>query len=705
MSQSSKKIGVLKLFRKIFRLRVLLPILVLLPLVSIVFFNLKDNVWDFRDSDTETSTVASPDEPYKDGYTSVRYLKQGWSKNQSLWFYSTTQGSDLLPYNFFIALQQADGKRALADNENVKRWRYLPRGKTSHNPDGLPVGFVKDSYRDRDYLGLSCSACHTTQISYKQTALRIDGGPAMADMEGFLRDLAAALDATAQLDPANQQCASASTRCTEFVDKVQKLGGYKNKEEIVADLYKYRWQINSYIAINGSDVPYGYARLDAFGRIYNRVLEHVLLTDQISDLLPEIYTDPAELAAVKAALAPVLSGEQKDHAVERVLPLLTDAQRRTFLKTIFNPPNAPVSYPFLWDIAQHDYVQWNGIASNAGLGPLGRNAGEVIGVFGTLDWNVSKKFSLSALIGGQGLKKDHISYESSVYVHNLRLIESQLKDLQSPEWQPDVLGAIDSKARDRGEIQFNQHCAACHAQIKRDDPNRRVVASMSKLEAAGTDPGMAANSVADQGRSGFLRNQYVGAGGTGDILINKKAPAAALLTKTTTGVVADPYPNANYLRRVSDWITDLAVAYFTNDIKASLKSGNYNPDTTANPYASLLSYKGRSLNGIWATAPYLHNGSVPTLYDILLPARRKGDPAGDDYRPDKFRVGSREFDPAKVGFITEGYEGFLFDTSLPANSNAGHEYGTIHDGTLEKRGLKPLTPDQRKDLLEYLKSL
>src|SRR3546814_3378304 len=53
----------------------------------------------------------------------------------------------------------------------------------------------------------------------------------------------------------------------------------------------------------------------------------------------------------------------------------------------FNSPNAPVSYPFLWDATRSDFVQWNGVASNALLGPLGRNTGEVIGVFAILDWH------------------------------------------------------------------------------------------------------------------------------------------------------------------------------------------------------------------------------------------------------------------------------------------------------------------------------
>ena len=117
-----------------------------------------------------------------------------------------------------------------------------------------------------------------------------------------------------------------------------------------------------------------------------------------------------------------------------------------------------------------------------------------------------------------------------------------------------------------------------------------------------------------------------------------------------------------------------------------VKAGSYTPDTTAAPFESLRAYKGRSLNGIWATAPYLHNGSVPTLYDLLLPA---------DQRPKKFMVGSRKLDPDKVGFEhdLDKYNGFLFDTSLPTNSNAGHEYGT------------GLTDPERKDLVAYLKTL
>ena len=128
-----------------------------------------------------------------------------------------------------------------------------------------------------------------------------------------------------------------------------------------------------------------------------------------------------------------------------------------------------------------------------------------------------------------------------------------------------------------------------------------------------------------------------------------------------------------------------------------MKVGSYKPDTTAEPFASIKAYKGRPWNGIWATAPYLHNGSVPTLYDLLLPATsRDSDPPETQYRPTKFMVGSRELDVEKVGFKhgeTE-YEGFLFDTSKPSNSNEGHEYQ-----------VRRFTDQDRWDLVEFLKSL
>jgi hypothetical protein len=228
----------------------------------------------------------------------------------------------------------------------------------------------------------------------------------------------------------------------------------------------------------------------------------------------------------------------------------------------------------------------------------------------------------------------------------------------------------------------------------------------------------------------------------GDILLGQRAPVSALLTKATIGVVANPEPDKWFLQRWGEWAYNLATGFRDNVIKPSIKHGDYDPDTTANPVASLKSYKARPLNGIWATAPYLHNGSIPTLYDLLLPKKRPGDPESGEYRPDEFVVGSREFDPVKVGFKSSGYEGFTFNTRgiwddrtggyTKGNSNAGHEYGARRladesdgpadqkikeqceddkvkdedlDPSIKDKCLYPMSREDRLDLVEYMKTL
>jgi len=99
-------------------------------------------------------------------------------------------------------------------------------------------------------------------------------------------------------------------------------------------------------------------------------------------------------------------------------------------------------------------------------------------------------------------------------------------------------------------------------------------------------------------------------------------------------------------------------------------------------------YLNTPLDGIWARAPYLHNGSVPTLVDLL---------ETPENRPAQFYRGYNVYDPAKVGFISTGPQaeeaGFLYDTSVPGNGNGGHLYGT------------DLSSAEKAMLIEYLKKL
>lgn len=667
---------------------VLLLVVVAPPLVTALL-----HAREASDSAPDRGAATVAHDEFGDSYTSVRYLEQNWAPQDSLWFYTTTQGSDLIPYDFFMVLEQRGSTNLFRSNENMNKFRYLPQHATVSNPDGLPVGFVKDNYLNKSYMGLTCAACHTGQINYRGVGMRIDGGPGSADMVQFLLALAEAMRAVNN-DPAVGE---------RFVKAVLARGAYTSKEQVLKDAATYTERLESYNFINDSTVDYGYARLDAFGRIYNRTLEHLLNRKQLEAVLRN-KLDQAEMDAALPGTKTTLSSADRDRLIMYLKKSIHNAEWAK--KELFIEANAPVSYPFLWDVPQHDVVQWNGLGNNAGLGVLGRDTGEVIGVFATLDWQESREYSLTSLLAGGGIKRNTIQFNSSVNAENLRRIEARLVSLQSPQWPKEVFGAssYDPVRVRRGERLFNQYCVSCHATIERSSPDRRIVAYMSKLEEAGTDPVMAENSIKYKGYSGILRNSYVGAG-VGDILLDKKAPVAALLTKATSSVLETSDPDKTFVQRWAEWLFNIARDYFSNQIKPSNKQGNYTIDTPINPYASLSAYKGRALNGIWATAPYLHNGSVPTLYDLLLPAKCPAGAKEGECRPAKFQVGSREFDPFKVGLKSEGYKGFAFDTGLPGNSNGGHEYGAVRMKVADGETLPPLSKEQRLDLLDYLKTL
>ena len=97
---------------------------------------------------------------------SIQTLSQGWTNKDARWFYNIPQGSRLIPYDWFLHLERADGTTALRSADNIRRLGYLPRTTSDDNPDGLPIGFTKDKGTDGDWLGFTCAACHTAQINY-----------------------------------------------------------------------------------------------------------------------------------------------------------------------------------------------------------------------------------------------------------------------------------------------------------------------------------------------------------------------------------------------------------------------------------------------------------------------------------------------------------------------------------------------------------
>jgi hypothetical protein len=211
----------------------------------------------------------------------------------------------------------------------------------------------------------------------------------------------------------------------------------------------------------------------------------------------------------------------------------------------------------------------------------------------------------------------------------LHELEGLIHKLSAPKWPVNILGPIDQTKAAAGEKIFNDTCRGCH--------QNRLVA----LDDIGTDP--------------------------------QRAHSFGL--PVAKGV---PFPDA-----VKPILDGLKARAFVQDGISAADQAAWDANPTI--WRATGQYLARPLTGVWATAPYLHNGSVPTVSDLLNPAER----------PAKFIVGNREYDPAKLGYATVG-NGWTFDTSQPGNGNTGHagaKYGTN------------LTKDQKDALLEYLKTM
>ncbi|MFO0889517.1 MAG: di-heme-cytochrome C peroxidase [Isosphaeraceae bacterium] len=552
---------------------------------------------------TRSTDVANQD-PLGEPVSEVVYLGQGWTPEQSLDFYFTSQGSQILPYDWFLALEQADSTALFRDSQNMLRFRHLPQRQDRWNPDGLPVGFVAGEGSARRWLGLTCAACHTTEIRYKGVGYRVDGAPTQADVAAMLTSLTYAMQRTfddpgkferfaARVQGRGNSQAGRTILRAQLAKEIERREGYNLRN------------FPGYVPKRTPPAPANYGRLDAVGAIVNEVYFH----------------------AVKSPTSPVENTR---------------------------PANAPVSFPCIWDAPYQGLEQWLGIAKSGGvldIDSLSRNVGEVIGVFG--DLAIPNEPSI-------------LGYASSIKMLNLVSLEDSLKTLWSPQW-PSAFPAIDQAAAEKGRAIYHRarSCVTCHALIKdRTSPGRVAAAS---LHAVGTDPLSWANFFGRKGPSGKLQGANVNL-----IPFTRKIPAIAdastMLTNEVVGaILGSPWP--------------------APPDELSKVSLGLDPSAAATRALAAPQYKARPLNGAWATAPYLHNGSVPNLSELFKPAAR---------RMKSFSIGTLTYDPLNVGFRTDAPGFPKFDTSAPGSSNMGHEgdeYGTN------------LSDEEKHQLLEYLKTL
>jgi hypothetical protein len=342
----------------------------------------------------------------------------------------------------------------------------------------------------------------------------------------------------------------------------------------------------------------------------------------------------------------------------------------------FWPADAPVSFPALWGAYDYMWVQWNGSINQ----PMARNISQAITGSPRMEY-----------------KDPADPYKSKIDVKILHELEQLTRKLTPPQWpkghfekaEDNKAFEIDFAVATDGKALFKDRCAGCHVpkysetkQYKKKFLDLNVIA----LNFIGTDPAHATRFGDRQVVTGMLDKGTI--------------RAKDYMKLATTEIRNQRYVEQDVRKEKYAEMDGFRENEWRAEKCESTKDGKGK--------ACSPGYIARPLAGIWATAPFLHNGSVPNLYELLSPLSE---------RSSCFYLGHHEFDPKNVGYtlkkckgdnppkgsVDRAYyesDGFRFVTSLKGNSNTGHEFSD--SGKDEFKG--PLSDPQRKAIIEYLKT-
>lgn len=601
-------------------------------------------------------------------------------QERSRWHH-LAEGSEVYPVAWLLALEDpSTGKPFL---ENPERFGLLREDPSPENPYGLPIGLTADYTRDLRFAGvqmtgINCAACHVNEMHLKgKPVVRIDGAPNLFDVELFFGELArATIDTFKDLNkawrftvrlyqvyhpaegekkmvrlprPADDVLRSFKTFGTllEHGDFEKKLAAHLqaiHKQELARPPLDLR----AGLVVR----PVGPALVDYLKAVKKKGdRKRVALTKDLGAAATTVRHK--SIAAVKAPDMSVLldttpskanplnklSAAERASAVTDALIHFTETLRLLKARAAFL---AQLARSSTLDHTPPGFGRVDAFGTARNLffpndvkpttSPISYPHLWGLNQLVWLHWDANTTSLMERNAGqaiGLGALFDPKTFDSTLIVEHLEELETLARKIERPIW-PKAFGAIDQDKAKRGGAIYENRCAKCHKPLGPGDKVADVLAPLDKIE---TDP-----------------------------------------------------------KRAESFDQDVGKTKFDDALSAVLKSLVNRAGGRTDPkklWRLTRSYANRPLVAPWATAPYLHNNSVPTLHHLLLPA---------DQRPGTFPVGHREFDPVKLGYTTArpGTPTFPFDTTKPGNSNAGHtgaKYGT------------DLSPQQREELLEYLKTL
>ncbi len=509
--------------------------------------------------------------------------------------------------------------------DGLARYGYLPNPATD---SGLPVGFTSAGPAGQEMAGMTCAACHTRQLAVGAQQYRVDGGPAIVDFYGLLTDMVAAV----------QNVRTNPIAFTRFAIAV--LGPKPSLKQTLA----LRVAVDIWYAREGALKAGAY---------------------------PTDYWGPGRLDAVSMIF-------------DRLTGLDIGWPPTYVIKSNIQPADAPVRYPFLWDAPKQDKTQWPGFAPNGSdIFGLTRNTGEVMGVFGTFHPTIDLK---------RLFFRDFL-HNSSLNFDGLLKLEDLVKKIGPPQWP--AAWPYNEALAAQGKAIYNLHtadggCVDCHNEnpgpkafpnqptwntpIQDVGSDSREHDILNRTSSSGVLTGawipFLTKPLKSTERSFTLLSTSVG----GAILQSGAWVPAIFGSQQQFKFVANV--NGANARQPSDGVKQALDDSFPDRPEEKAKT---------DPPA----YESRMIHGIWAAAPYLHNGSVASLAQLLTP---------DSQRLASFDVGPA-YDTTNLGLSVSqpGWHGTRTTTGCDqrnsGNSHCGHNFGTT------------LTPDQKLALLEYLKKL
>ena len=590
----------------------------------------------------------------------VADYSNGLTQAQKATFYHLSQGSEILPWTLLTAADVADPGSTKPFVEDLARYGLLP---DPARQDGLPVGLTlsaNSSTFGMQFVGITCPACHVSELHHDGKAVRIDGAPNMFNMQLFYSDAIDALTATVSdrgklwraLKRLGRQDYARYGIAAPFV-RPATLVYYGANILLHRDMFDARLELVDVIDVakaqrDPTHPTSGFGRLDAFDGTRNFILTRLRKAGEQGGF----QVNKANLVKLDAAVKFPSLWSRKAQPPQPVA-----AYREQ-----------PQNFPRVWGFKDYDWVEWT-IDTNT---VMERNVTETLGAGATVVLDPNRTASL---------------FDSSIPIKNMHQLEWLAYYIDPPKWPAAIFGPINPDLAAAGRRIFQSRCAGCHEYgDDRRTPTGLITLRGMRPEDVGTDPTAALRISCPVPDTGALT-----------IPPTSFTIADSQLLKDCAGVRAGTaFTGNSFAKTVQVAVNGVKQkAYASAGIDAAQqqlmedfvqRGGVAWRDTLLDTKPPYGPYAARPLYGMWAAAPYLHNGSVPTLYDLLLPP---------DQRPKKFALGSREYDPVKLGFVvstTCNQQDCLVDTTRTGDGNGGHLWGT------------DLSEPDRMALLEYLKT-